>query len=51
MAEAKDRRAQRTRAALLDAFNQLFLGRRQRRIRAAALIAEAPVGRSTFYEH
>jgi AcrR family transcriptional regulator len=51
MAEAKDRRARRTRAALLEAFNQLFLGRRQRRIRAADLIAEAGVGRSTFYEH
>jgi AcrR family transcriptional regulator len=51
MAEAKDRRTQRTRAALLGAFNQLFLGRRRRRIRAADLIAEAKIGRSTFYDH
>jgi AcrR family transcriptional regulator len=51
MAAMKDRRAQRTRAAVLGAFNQLFLGRRRRRIRAADLIAEAGVGRSTFYDH
>ena len=50
MAEAKDRRARRTRAALLGAFNQLFLSRR-REIRAADLIAAAKVGRSTFYDH
>jgi AcrR family transcriptional regulator len=36
---------------LLGAFNHLFLDRRRRRIRAADLIAEAGVGRSTFYEH
>lgn len=51
MAETRDRRAQRTRAAVLGAFNQLFLGRRRREIRAADLIAEAKVGRSTFYDH
>ena len=51
MAGMKDRRAQRTRAALLGAFNQLFLARRRRAIRAADLIAEAGVGRSTFYDH
>lgn len=51
MAGMKDRRAQRTRAAVLGAFNQLFLGRRARAIRAADLIAEARVGRSTFYDH
>jgi AcrR family transcriptional regulator len=51
MAETRDRRAQRTRAALLGAFNQLFLGRRAREIKAADLIAEAGVGRSTFYDH
>jgi AcrR family transcriptional regulator len=51
MAEAKDRRAQRTKAALLGAFNHLFLDRRRRRIKAADLIAEAGVGRSTFYDH
>ena len=51
MAGMKDRRAQRTRAALLGAFNQLFLSRRRREISAADLIAEAKVGRSTFYDH
>jgi len=51
MAGMKDRRAQKTRAALLGAFNQLFLARRRRRISAAELIAEAGVGRSTFYDH
>lgn len=51
MAGAKDRRVQRTRTALLDAFNHLFLARRRRRISAADLIAEAGVGRSTFYDH
>jgi len=50
MAGMKDRRARRTRAALLGAFTHLFLSRR-RRIRAADLIAEAGVGRSTFYDH
>ncbi len=51
MAGPKDRRTQRTRAALLGAFNRLFLSRRSREIRAADLIAEAGVGRSTFYDH
>jgi AcrR family transcriptional regulator len=51
MAGVKDRRARKTRAALVGAFNQLFLARRQREIRAADLIAEAGVGRSTFYDH
>ena len=51
MAEAKDSRARRTKAALLGAFNQLFLDRRRREIRAADLIAESGVGRSTFYDH
>ena len=50
MAEARDRRVRRTRSAVLGAFNQLFLGRR-REIKAADLIAEAKVGRSTFYDH
>lgn len=51
MAGLKDRRARRTREALLGAFNQLFQQRRRRAIPAADLIAEAGVGRSTFYDH
>ena len=51
MAGLKDRRARRTREAVLGAFNQLFQQRRRRAIRAADLIAEAGVGRSTFYDH
>lgn len=46
-----DRRITRTRAALIGAFNHLFLQRRQRHIRVADIVAEANVGRSTFYEH
>lgn len=44
-------RAARTRGAILAAFNQLFLERRQRRIGVAAVTAQAGVGRSTFYDH
>jgi AcrR family transcriptional regulator len=51
MAGLKDRRARRTREAVLGAFNQLFQQRRRREIKAADLIAEAGVGRSTFYDH
>ena len=51
MAGMKDRRARRTREAVLGAFNHLFQQRRRRQIRAADLIAEAGVGRSTFYDH
>lgn len=46
-----DRRTTRTRKALIGAFNHLFLNRRQRHIRVADIVAEANVGRSTFYEH
>jgi AcrR family transcriptional regulator len=47
-----DRRVTRTRQALIGAFNHLVLiKRRQRGIKAAEIIAEANVGRSTFYEH
>lgn len=51
MAGLKDRRARRTREAVLGAFNNLFQQRRRREIKAADLIAEAGVGRSTFYDH
>lgn len=47
-----DRRVTRTRAALVGAFNHLILvKRRQRAIKASEIIAEANVGRSTFYDH
>lgn len=39
-----------TRAAMVEAFNALFL-RGPRRIRVGNVIAEAGVGRSTFYDH
>ena len=51
MEEVRNGRARRTRAAIVDAFNALFLERRQRHIRVGDVIAEAGVGRSTFYEH
>ena len=51
MAARQDRRVVRTRAALIDAFNQLVLRRRPRKIRVADIVEHAKVGRSTFYEH
>jgi AcrR family transcriptional regulator len=50
MAVRGDRRAARTRAALIDAFNHLALSHRKN-IRVADIVALANVGRSTFYEH
>lgn len=47
----QDRRIARTREALIGAFNHLVLARRQRHIRVADIVAEANIGRSTFYEH
>ena len=50
LAHMSDRRAARTRAALLQAFGALMRqGRRS--IRVADVVEEANVGRSTFYEH
>ena len=46
-----DRRVARTRRALIDAFGRLVTHRRLRRIRVADIVAEAEVGRSTFYDH
>ena len=46
-----DRRVRRTRAALIHAYNWLVLNGRKRRIGVADIVAEAKVGRSTFYEH
>jgi AcrR family transcriptional regulator len=46
-----DRRVLRTRTALVEAFNRLALSRRRGRIRVGDIIAQANVGRSTFYDH
>lgn len=48
---AQSRPAQRTRAALFDAFVELVLERRYDRLKVGDIIARAGVGRSTFYEH
>ena len=50
MGEAGER-AKRTRGAILAAFNALVLERRKRRIGVRDVVAEAGIGRSTFYEH
>lgn len=49
--EDLDRRSQRTRKAVFDAFTRLIFSRRYSAIRTSDLIEEAGVGRSTFYEH
>lgn len=46
-----DRRVGRTRTAVFGAFVRLAFDRRYSAIRTADLIAEAGIGRSTFYEH
>ncbi len=46
-----DRRVQRTRNALVGAFNALVLGGRRGRIGVAEVVQGAGVGRSTFYDH
>lgn len=46
-----DRRVRRTRTAIVGAFVRLLFTRRYETIRTAHLIAEADIGRSTFYEH
>jgi AcrR family transcriptional regulator len=51
MGERQDRRVARTRGRLIEAFNHLLLQRRRRPIRVADIVAEAKVGRSTFYDH
>jgi AcrR family transcriptional regulator len=48
---AQDRRTQRTRCALFEAFNALFFERAYDRITVGAIVRRAGVGRSTFYEH
>lgn len=47
----KDRRVERTRAALIEAFNELFLKRPNGPVRVSDIVERANVGRSTFYEH
>lgn len=47
----KDRRVERTRTALINAFNELLLTGRKRDIRVSDIVERANVGRSTFYEH
>jgi AcrR family transcriptional regulator len=46
-----DRRTQRTRKAISDAFVGLIFAKRYGAIRTAEIIEAAGVGRSTFYEH
>lgn len=50
-AEILDRRITRTRAALIQAFNQLVLGGPWDGFTAADVAARANVGRSTLYQH
>jgi AcrR family transcriptional regulator len=47
----QDRRVTRTRKALVDAFGHLVQHRRRGPIRVAEIVAQAKVGRSTFYDH
>jgi AcrR family transcriptional regulator len=51
MASGEDSRVKRTRAALIGAFDHLVLSGRRSKIRVADIVAQANVGRSTFYEH
>lgn len=46
-----DRRVERTRLALLNAFRDLILSSGYDRMKIGEIIAAADVGRSTFYEH
>ena len=46
-----DRRVQRTRGALVAAFNRLILERGYAELTPSDVAAEADIGRSTFYEH
>src|SRR5271168_950215 len=47
----RDRRVDRTRDALLDAFRELALNKQFEDISVADIAARAGVGRSTLYEH
>jgi AcrR family transcriptional regulator len=46
-----EKRVARTRAAILNAFLELVLKRRYEAIRIPDLVANAGIGRATFYEH
>lgn len=48
---AENQRVLRTRATILAAFARIVLERRYEAIRVADLVAEANVGKATFYEH
>jgi AcrR family transcriptional regulator len=50
-AERKDRRTERTRAALLSSFIELVLSRGYEDITVEDVVSHANVGRSTFYMH
>ena len=49
--ETRDKRAQKTRQALLGAFFGLVLERRYDELKVRDILERAGVGRSTFYEH
>lgn len=49
--DLQDRRVQRTRMAIFEAFRGLVLSRNYDGIKTAEIIDAAGVGRSTFYEH
>ena len=49
--QAKDRRSERTRQALLEAFVSLLFQRKYSQIRVSDIIDHAKVARSTFYDH
>lgn len=50
-AQAMDRRTERTRQALLEAFVSLLFQRKYTQIRVADIVDHAKVARSTFYDH
>jgi AcrR family transcriptional regulator len=51
MNDRTDRRVEKTRGALLDAFRELLLNHQFENISVADIAARAGVGRSTLYEH